>query len=224
MKIIAINGSPHGKWGSCSYMLGKMFEECEKHGAETEMIRLIKCRINWCLGCGKCMSEGVCPQNDDVKEIQEKMRSADGIVFASPVYVLHVTGLLKNFIDRCLPMGHRPSLHGKYCAAVSAYAGIGDIEMVADYMLNFLSGQGAYPVGKVCAYTLNIKVSEEDQEKSRQLGREMIGAIVQKKNFDWEKQAFGSKHFDSMKTFINERQDFVKADFKYWKEKGWIDK
>ena len=37
---------------------------------------------------------------------------------------------------------------------------------VADYMLNFLSGQGAYPVGKVCAYTLNIKVSKEDQEKA----------------------------------------------------------
>lgn len=224
MKIIAINGSPHGEWGSCSYLLKKMFEECERLGAQTEVIRLIKRKINYCVGCGKCMSEGVCPQKDDVAEIQDKMREADGIVFASPVYVLHITGLLKNFIDRCLPMGHRPSLHGKYCAAVSAYAGIGDIDMVADYMQNFLSGQGAYPVGKVCAYTLNIKVSQEDQEKAAQLGRDMIAAIQQKKQFDWEKQALESKTFKELETFISERKDFVKEDYKYWEEKGWMKK
>ena len=224
MKIIAINGSPHGEWGSCSHLIKNMFSECEKLGAETEVIRLIKHKINWCLGCGKCMSEGVCPQKDDVQEIQEKMKAADGIVFASPVYVLHITGLLKNFIDRCLPMGHRPCLHGKYAAAVSAFAGIGDIDLVADYMLNFLSGQGAYPVGKVCAYTLNIKVSKEDQEKARQLGRDLVNAINQKKEFDWEKQALESKTFKELETFITERKDFVKEDYKYWKEKGWTEK
>ncbi len=223
MKIIAINGSPHGKWGSCSYLVTKMFEECEKLGAETEVIRLIKNKINYCIGCGECMSSGVCPQKDDVREIQDKMREADGIVFASPVYVLHVTGLLKNFIDRCLPMGHRPCLHGKCSAAVSAYAGVGDIDLVANYMLNFLSGQGAYPVGKVCAHTLNVKVSEEDQGKARLLGRDMVKAIEQKKTFDWEKKAFNSKEFKEMKTFIKERKDFVKEDYKYWKEKGWIE-
>ncbi|MCP4753059.1 MAG: flavodoxin family protein [Proteobacteria bacterium] len=223
MKIIAVNGSPHGKWGSCSYLLKKMFEECEKLGAETEVIRLIKNKINFCVGCGKCMSEGICPQNDDVKEIQDKMREADGIVFASPVYVLHVTGLMKNFIDRCLPMGHRPCLHGKSAAAISAFAGIGDIDLVADYLLKFLSGQGAYPVGKLCAYTLNIKVSEEDQEKAMQLGRDMVEAIEQKKKFDWEEKALKSKEFKEMKTFITQRQDFVKEDYKYWQEKGWVE-
>ena len=38
MKIIAINGSPHGEWGSCSYLLKMMFEECERIGAQTEVI------------------------------------------------------------------------------------------------------------------------------------------------------------------------------------------
>jgi multimeric flavodoxin WrbA len=224
MKIIAINGSPHGDWGSCSYLIKNMFDECRRLGAETEEIRLIKHRINYCLGCGKCMSEGVCPQKDDVKEIQDKMRAADGIIFASPVYVLHVTGLMKNFIDRCLPMGHRPCLHEKYAAAVSAYAGIGDIDLVADYMLNFLSGQGAFPVGKVCAYTLNIKVSEEDQKKAGQLGKNLFDAIQEKKEFDWEKLALTSKTFKELETFISERKDFVKEDYKYWKEKGWTQK
>lgn len=223
MKIIAINGSPHGKWGSCSYLIKQMFSECEKMGAETEMIRLIKRKINYCLGCGKCMSEGVCPINDDVKAIQDKIQKADGIVYASPVYVGHISGLLKNFIDRCFATAHRPSFHDKYAAAVSAYAGIGDIHMVADYMLNHLSGQGAFPVGKVCAYTLNIKVSEDDQEKARQIGRDMVDAFRQQKKFDWEKQRRGSKGFRDLETFITKRKDLAKEDYKYWKEKGWID-
>ena len=91
------------------------------------------------------MSEGVCPLKDDVKEIQDKILEADGIVYASPIYVGHISGLLKNFIDRCFAIAHRPSFHDKYAASISAYAGIGDIDMVTDYMLNHLSGQGALP-------------------------------------------------------------------------------
>lgn len=223
MKLLAINGSPHGKFGSCSYLIKCMFGECQKLGAETEEIRLFKHKINFCTGCGKCMSEGECVQKDDTKEIQDKMRAADGIVLASPVWVLHVTGILKNFIDRCLPMGHRPGLHGKYTASLSAFAGIGDIDMVADYMLNFIVGQGAYPVGKVCAFTMDLKISKEDQEKARQLGRDMMEAYYSKKDPDWENKVFKHEEFKHMKEFITARKDFVKEDFKYWKEKGWID-
>jgi multimeric flavodoxin WrbA len=184
MKFLAINGSPHKAKGSCIFMLEKMFEECETLGAETEIINLQSSKINYCLGCGKCMSEGDCVQRDDVKEIQNKMVEADGIVLASPVYVLHVTGQMKTFIDRCLPMGHRPSLQGKFAAAVSAYAGIGDIDLVADYMLNFLAGQGAFPVGKVCAFTVDIRISPEDEEKAVQLGRDMVKAYQDGKRLE----------------------------------------
>jgi multimeric flavodoxin WrbA len=187
MNILAINGSPHGRRGSCAQLILRMFAECETLGAETEMIALQKRKLNFCSGCGKCLSEGFCPQKDDVLEIQDKMRAADGIIFASPVYVMHVTGQMKTFIDRCLPMGHRPSLQGKYAAAFSAYAGIGNIDAVADYMFHFLVGQRAYPVGKVCAFTTNITVSEQDLEKAAQLGRDMIEAIRQKKTFNWDK-------------------------------------
>ncbi|MBN1615253.1 MAG: flavodoxin family protein [Deltaproteobacteria bacterium] len=223
MKIIAINGSPHGKRGSCAQLVQRMFAACEAQGAETEMIALQRRRINFCVGCGKCLSEGVCPQKDDVLEIQDKMRAADGIIFASPVYVMHVTGQMKTFIDRCLPMGHRPSLQGKYAAAVSAYAGIGNIDAVADYLLHFLVGQGAYPVGKVCAFTTNIAVGEQDLEKAAQLGRDMIEAIRQKKTFNWEKLREKTKEFKEMKEFITERKDFAREDYKYWQERGWID-
>lgn len=223
MKILGINGSPHNDWGSCAFLMKKMFAECEKLGAETEIIVLQRKKIKFCMGCGKCMSEGDCVQKDDVLEIQDKMREADGIVMASPVYVLHVTGQMKTFIDRCLPMGHRPSLQGKFAAALSAYAGVGDIDVVADYMLNFIAGQGAYPVGKVCAYTLDIRISDEDKEKAVQLGRDMVAAYEKGKTVNLEKNLGEAKEFREMKEFITKRKDFAKADYAYWKEKGWIE-
>jgi multimeric flavodoxin WrbA len=223
MKVLAIVGSPHKRWGSCYQITAKMLERCEELGAETEAILLQQHKIHYCIGCGTCLVEGECKLKDDAQEIQEKMRQADGIVLASPVYVLHVTGLMKNFIDRCLPMGHRPSLHGKYAASISAYAGVGDIDAVADYMLNFLAGQGAYPVGKVCAFTPLITVKDEDLNKGAQLGNDMISAIREKKDFDWEGFFRNSKEFQAMKTLITEGKDFFKEDYKYWKEKGWLD-
>lgn len=223
MKVLAIVGSPHKTWGSCYQITARMLEKCEELGAETETVLLQKCKINYCIGCGNCLVEGECKIKDDTQVIQEKMRQADGIVLASPVYVLHVTGLMKNFIDRCLPMGHRPSLHGKYTASISAYAGVGDIDAVADYMLNFLAVQGAYPVGKVCAFTTTITVNDEDLDKGAQLGSDMIQAIKEKKEFDWENYLSNSKDFQALIKLITEEKEFFKADYNYWKEKGWLE-
>lgn len=200
-----------------------MLDECASLGAETEIVLLQDYKVNYCKGCGRCLVEGECPQKDDVKLIQGKMMSADGIVMASPVYFLHVTGLMKNFIDRCLPMGHRPSLHGKYAAAISVYLGVGDVEAVARYMLMLLAFQGAYPVGTVTALARNIiDVSEEDLDKAARLGREMVQAIREKKTFDWEAFVAKSKDFQALKKLIYEGRDFFKKDYEYWKEKGWL--
>ncbi len=224
MKVLAMVGSPHGTWG-CTYRLTKrMLEECGVHGADTEIILLQDHRINYCKGCGSCLVKGECPQNDDVKMIQGKMVEADGIVMASPVYVLHVTGLMKNLIDRCLSMIHRPSLHGKYAAAISVYMGVGDVESVARYMLNFLVAQGAYPVGVVAALARNImELDEEDLDRAASLGKEMVQCIVEKRGFNWEETVLKSSEFQALKKLISEGRDFFKADYEYWKSKGWLD-
>jgi multimeric flavodoxin WrbA len=41
------------------------------------------------------------------------MMEADGVIFASPIYTFHVTGLMKNFIDRFSYCVHRPRFFGK---------------------------------------------------------------------------------------------------------------
>ncbi len=41
------------------------------------------------------------------------MMKADGVIFLTPVYVVNMSGLLKNFIDRFAYLCHRQKFNGK---------------------------------------------------------------------------------------------------------------
>ncbi|MBA7516013.1 Iron-sulfur flavoprotein [subsurface metagenome] len=222
MKILGIVGSPHRKIGNTYKIVERMLKETEKMGAETEIVLLSDLEINYCAGCATCLREGECPQKDDVKEIQEKMLAADGIVLGSPVYILHVTAQMKTFFDRCVSLGHRPCLQGKYGASVSVFAGVGSVEDVADYMNRILLGWGATPVGKVCGYAvIPGGLSQNVLDQAAQVGRELVQAIKEKRkpSEDW----LNTKTKDQLKRLILRNKDFFKADYEYWKDKGWID-
>ena len=51
------------------------------------------------------------------------MDAADGIIFASPVYVNDVSGIAKTWIDRLAYVCHRPAFAGK-CAYLIATVGV----------------------------------------------------------------------------------------------------
>lgn len=53
-----------------------------------------------CLGCDYCVS-GKCIQNDSMQQIYDKIRSADVIVLAAPVYFYGLPSHVKAMIDRC---------------------------------------------------------------------------------------------------------------------------
>lgn len=48
--------------------------------------------------------QGECVHKDIMTELREKYRSADLVVFASPLYIFNVTGIMKTFMDRLLPI------------------------------------------------------------------------------------------------------------------------
>ncbi len=217
MKILGIVGSPHWKIGNTYQLVEGMLKEAEKMGAETEIVLLSELEINYCVGCGTCLTEGECPQEDDVKGLHEKMLKADGIVLGSPVYFLHVTAQMKTFIDRSFYLGHRPYPRGKYGASVAVYAGVGNVEWVAKYMNMVLRGIGVATVGKLCAFaTKPGELNESAFEEASNLGRELVQAIKEKKEYpELDRTA--------LKNLILRNKDFFTADYKYWKERGWID-
>lgn len=111
MKIIAINGSHRGTKGYTHFLIEKLFEGEKKEGADCEEITLAKLKINICKGCGVCNTEKhllkcVYEEKDDVAIIFNKMREADIIVYATPIYVFNMSGLMKVFIDRMNATGN----------------------------------------------------------------------------------------------------------------------
>ncbi|MBT3310677.1 MAG: flavodoxin family protein [Desulfobacterales bacterium] len=215
MKVLAINGSPHYPHGSCSSMINNMFREFKNQGVETEHLALYEKKIKICDGCGKCNKEGTCHIDDDVKEIQGKMIDADGIVLASPLYCGHITGVFKNFLDRSLSMGQNPCLKGKYAASLCAYGGVANPDIATDFLLNFVLGMGAYPVGKVIATTEALIVNDDDKAKTRRLALEMIEVFDERKAFDIEKYSFDSEFSKGLQSFIENGCYFLSKDFGY---------
>ncbi len=106
MKITAFNGAMRGKKGITNIMVEEFLEGASRAGAEVENIFLVKKRIKHCLGCLSCWlkTPGKCIQKDDMEGLLETYMASDIVVLASPVYVDNVTGLMKDFMDRCIPI------------------------------------------------------------------------------------------------------------------------
>ena len=102
MKVIAINGSPR-KNGNTSTLIQTVFEDLNAQGIDTEEINIGLKNFRGCLGCMKCAEnqDGHCIiKNDNLNEVIDKMKEADGIILGTPVYCADVSGQMKTFIDR----------------------------------------------------------------------------------------------------------------------------
>lgn len=105
---IYINGSNQEK--NCYNILKDIMEKDDK------LISLASKSINYCLGCNACRNDlsEYCIIEDDMQEIYKEILKTDKIIIASPIYMNHITGLLKNVIDRFNPFSwHSDLLKGK---------------------------------------------------------------------------------------------------------------
>ena len=100
MKIVGIVGSPRSG-GNTETLTRIALEEIRKEGLETELISLAEKKIAPCDGCGICRTNGKCHVKDDFELIYEKMREADGIILATPVYFGAATPQMTSLISRC---------------------------------------------------------------------------------------------------------------------------
>lgn len=90
-----------------------------------ETLELGHLDIRPCRGCRACFDRGEdrCPLDDDLRGTKARLDAADGILFASPVYVDDVNGIAKNWIDRLAYLCHRPGLMGKSAYLVATVGG-----------------------------------------------------------------------------------------------------
>ena len=111
MKILLINGSPKGK-RSNSLRLAYSFIEGINTGVNSnenisvDELHIASMNINACKGCFACWQKtpGICCIKDDMQTVIEKLMESDLILWSFPLYYFNVPGILKNLIDRQLPM------------------------------------------------------------------------------------------------------------------------
>ncbi|MDD3815434.1 MAG: NAD(P)H-dependent oxidoreductase [Desulfocapsaceae bacterium] len=102
---LVIFGSPRGKNGFTHLALSTFLDGMRDEGVDAEIIYLHEKNIKSCLGCFSCWTKtpGQCVHQDDMTDILAKGADVDLIIFAQPLYVYSVPGIVKNFLDRGLP-------------------------------------------------------------------------------------------------------------------------
>ena len=129
-KVLIVKGSPRARGNSAS-LAEQVAAGARDAGAQVEEVYLHGLDIRPCDGCDFCQgaADMGCAIEDDMQMLYPKIRGADAIVYASPVYWFTVSAQLKLFMDRCYALGGGSdyvashALAGKRIGIVLTYGG-----------------------------------------------------------------------------------------------------
>lgn len=223
MKILVVMGSP--RKGNTYRAVKKIEESMQSMGnVEFEYLMLKDAGLSQCSGCFACLSTGEnhCPHKDSAPAIEQKMHAADGVIFATPVYGMNVSALMKTFIDRFSYVFHRPRFFDKKALLLSTTGAVG-LKEVLDY-LKLVAGiwgfEVTHSVGLVTPpIQLPIKKEQDNNQKLEKAALEFYNSFQKKRRspglrdviiFHAQKASFGIPGLTSP------------IDYTYWNEKGWL--
>lgn len=221
MKILGINGSPRIETSNTRKLLLGVLEGAAELGAETELIDIADRTMTFCSGCLTCYSTGSCIFDDDAQEIFALMQEADGIVLGSPVYILSITGQLKQLLDRLTDAIHCQMLSGKYGCSVVTTGGSGDQEVLA-YLNRTLNLFGVTVVGgERVAMASGPEAFQQAVVDSRALGRNLAQAIATKRRYP-EQEAVLTSLQKLFCHFAEIAKETYPHQYDFWVAKGEI--
>lgn len=222
MKVLVIMGSP--RKGNTFRAAKKIEESMQSIGnVEFEFLMLKDTGLSQCSGCLVCFGKGEdhCPHKDSAHIIEQKMHAADGVIFATPVYGMSVSALMKTFIDRFSYIFHRPRFFGKKALLLTTAGMVGNKE-VLDY-LKLVTGLWGFEVSSRVGIVTPIPIPpKEEQENNRKLEKaahEFYNSLQKKRRSPGYRDVLV---FRGMKAFFGEFEQISPADYKYWNEKGWL--
>lgn len=222
MKIVIIHGQSHQ--GSTCHTARQL---AEKLKGETKEFFLPRDFDDICTGCTACFKkdEKLCPHHEKLKPLTEALDEADVIILASPVYVYHVTGAMKNFLDHYgyRWIVHRPeeTMFKKQAVCISTAAGAGTKSTCKD-MADSMFFWGA---GRIYKIGVNVRATSWKDIKPE------IRAVIDRKTS--ETAAKIRKNYGRVKPSLKTRMFFevvrilvkrgwTEEDSIYWQKKGWL--
>lgn len=222
MKITVVNGQSHK--GS-TYHIGKML--ADKLGGEVTEYFLPKDFGDMCIGCTACIlkSEQLCPHYQRLEKLTNAIDEADVLIFTSPVYVYHVTGAMKSFLDHYgyRWMVHRPEkkMFSKQAVCISTAAGAGTKSTNKDIADSLFF----WGVPKVYKYGVNVramsysKISDKTKAEIDKKTTDIANKIKAKNAR--VKVGLKTKGFFEIMRMIQHKSGWNEADTDYWHNKGW---
>ena len=102
-EIVVFNGSPRMD-GNTSTLLNKIAQGARDNGAEVHFYTLFKMKFMACQSCFACRAKEDCAIQDELNQALQRVKTADAIVVGSPIYMMQMTGPVKNLYDRFLPL------------------------------------------------------------------------------------------------------------------------
>ena len=176
--VLIISTSLRG--GSNSELLAK---ECakgtEEAGNRVELLSLKGKKIQYCIGCLACLKTGKCVQKDDAPEIMEKLRRADVLIFATPIYYYEMSGQMKTLLDRMNPLYSSDyAFREVYMIATAADGGDSTFEKAYNGLQGWVD---CFPKAKLCGLVAGEEIGDpkdavnhpDVMEKAYRLGKEI---------------------------------------------------
>ena len=103
-QVVMFNGSPRMD-GNIATIINTIARGVQDGGGEAKTYTLFKMKFMACQSCFQCrMGKGDCAINDEITAALEKVKTADALVIGSPIYMLQMSGPVKNLYDRFFPL------------------------------------------------------------------------------------------------------------------------
>ncbi|KUG19666.1 MAG: flavodoxin family protein [Methanomicrobiaceae archaeon] len=226
MKVLVIMGSPRkgNTYGAAEQIREIMQSFCD---IEWEYLMLGDYDLSQCRGCFVCFDKGEehCPIKDRAPEIEQRMLDADGVIFASPVYGMNVSGLMKTFVDRFAYIFHRPRFFEKKALLLATTGALG-LRETLDYLDLVARVWGFDLAGRVGLATPPVTLPpyrQRENERTLQAGAEAFYRALRQST----RSPPGFKDimiFHGQRASFSELMDLFPVDYAYWKEQGWLEK
>lgn len=129
-QILIVLGGGRPK-GNTAQLVEAFTRGAEAAGHTVETVSLMKNEVKGCLGCNACRYGKPCVQRDAFNGLVPKIKAADCIVLASPLYFWTLSARIKAFIERfyCIaeedpepPLGRYEKYPVKDCALLMTAA------------------------------------------------------------------------------------------------------
>jgi multimeric flavodoxin WrbA len=186
-KILVFMGSPRKK-GNSALLAQEAIDGAKAAGAQVESFYLHGMKIKPCTACDACRRKNQkdCILKDDMAPLYSKLRQAEAIVIATPVYWFTVSAQTKLFMDRWYAMGGDEGypFKGKKFGIILTYADedpfrSGAVNALRTFQdaIRFLSAEITGMVYGSAWKAGEIKKNKTLLKKARQLGKDLAASI-----------------------------------------------